>query len=204
MSRASSAAVAVAAAVLASAAAAAPLAAQLPGEPHASLWVGAGGTLPLAQPAARHDAGPAATLALDVGVLRRVAVRLEASAGTRALQTRPGGPLGGDQQQVRTLVLARVAPITVRGVAPYVLAGGGVFWQSDRFALRDVANPVPVAAYRQTTSHAARGALVGAGASAGVAAARLFAEARWTRVGGRGGAASDLGLVAGVALPLVR
>lgn len=195
---------ALVAALVAPAAGAAPLAAQAPTGERASVWAGLGGAMPLSQPGVDRSAGAMAVLGLDVPVRSTLAVRLELSADAQELATRAGGPLSGDQQHGRLVALARYAPVTLGRLAPYALAGGGVFWQSDRFTLVDLGNPVPDAAYRQTTSQLARGAMLGVGLATDAARTRLFAEARWTRVGGRDGHAADLGLVAGLALPIAR
>lgn len=191
-----------AAALVGQAGLATPVAAQAPAA--SSVWLGAGGVVPLAQPDADRNAGVAALLALDVPVVPHLTVRMELSADEQSLRGRAGGPLSGDHQHLRTIAVGRYAPLAAGGLSPYLLGGGGVFWQSDRFILRDLSNPVPDAAYRQTTSRAALGAVLGAGLTAEVARTRLFAEARWMRVGGIGGATTDVGVFGGVTLPIAR
>lgn len=180
----------------------APLGAQAYDATRPSAWVGVGSAVPLSQPGAARGAGAAAVLGLDVPLVADLATRLELAAHAQSLTARASGPLRGDHHHLRTIALARWTPASVGRAAPYVLAGGGVFWQSDRHVLLDLSNPVPDAAFRQTTSRTAWGTLLGAGATATVARTRIFAEVRWTRLGGRDGGTTDLGLLAGVAVPI--
>ena len=168
-----------------------------------SFWLGAGGALPLSQPTIERKTGPTALAGLELAMTPRLSLRAELSGNTQDLSTRADGPLSGDIQQARASLAARFTPITLGRVAPYVLAGAGWFWQSDRIVLTDISNPVPDAAYRQTSSRNTVGALVGAGATAPVGRLRLFGEARWTRAGSSD-PVTDLSILAGVALPLGR
>lgn len=166
-----------------------------------TLWIGAGSALPLAQPGVDRRAGASALAALELPVTERLWLRAEASGDVQELDTRADGPLSGDQQQARATVAARLAPVSLGRVAPYALVGGGLFWQSSRIALRDMSDPVSGAVYRETSSRSAAGVLAGLGATAAVGRSRLFAEARWTRVGGPQGATTDLSVVGGLTLP---
>jgi opacity protein-like surface antigen len=134
----------------------------------------------------------------------RLSLRAELSGNTQELSTRSGGPISGDVQQGRASLAARFTPVTLGRFAPYVLAGAGWFWQSDRIVLTDISNPVPDANYRQTSSQNSAGAILGAGATAPLARLRVFAEGRWTRVGADAGSTTDLTFLAGVAVPLGR
>jgi hypothetical protein len=178
------------------------LAAQEAAPRQLSLWIGAGGAVPLSQPGVDRQAGASALAALELPVTARLGLRVEASAAAQDLDTRADGPLSGDLQQVRATVAARFAPVSMGRVTPYALAGGGLFWQSSRIVLRELSNPVPDAEYRETSSRSAAGVLAGVGATASVARVRLFGEARWTRVGADAGATTDLAILAGVTLPL--
>jgi hypothetical protein len=165
------------------------------------VWVGAGGALPLSEPGVSRRAGLAGLVALELPALPRVALRIEAGGSNQAYETRPGGVLDGDSQHAYLGLAARYAPFAGR-VAPYALAGAGLFWQSDRVILRSVDDPVPDAEYRVTTSHTAAGVIAGAGATTVLAGAPVFAEARWTRIGAGEGPTTDLTLVAGARLSL--
>ena len=182
---------------------AAPVAAQSAPDERHLLRAGVGSAQGLSQPGQARETGPAAFVAAEVPVVGPLWLRTELGAAAQSLASRPGGPLSGDVQQVHLVAAARWTPIAAR-VAPYALAGGGVFWRSDRFSLNDTHEPVHGAVYRVTTSRHARGALLGAGVDAALPAVRLFLEARWTRVGSPDGAITDLMLAGGVTLPLAR
>lgn len=169
-----------------------------------SLWLGAGGAMPLSQPTIDRKAGPGALAAIELAATQRLSLRAEVSGNRHDLDTRADGPLSGDMQLGRASLAARFTPITVGRVATYVLAGAGWFWQSDRIVLTDISNPVPDASYRQTSSDGSVGAILGAGAAGSVARLRVFAEARWARAGSDDGATSDLSVLAGITLPLSR
>lgn len=169
-----------------------------------SLWLGAGGAIPLSQPTIDRKTGPAALAALELAMTPRLSLRAELSGNMQDLSTRADGPISGDVHQGRASLAARFTPITLGRVAPYVLAGAGWFWQSDRIVLTDISNPVPDANYRQTSSQNSAGAILGAGATAPLARLRVFAEGRWTRVGADAGSTTDLSVLAGVTVPLGR
>ncbi|HEX3160542.1 MAG TPA: hypothetical protein VHQ45_18635 [Gemmatimonadaceae bacterium] len=166
-----------------------------------ALWLGAGSAIPLSEPNFERNAGLAGMAALELPARPRLWLRVEASGSTQQLGTRRDSPVRGDVQQTQLSVAARYE-LPAGRIAPYALAGAGLFWQSDRVILRSVDNPVPDAEYRMTTSHTAAGPLLGAGATATVARARLFAEARWSRIGGDGGPTTNLALIGGVTCAL--
>ena len=164
-------------------------------------WVGAGGALPLSEPGASRRAGLAGLVALELPARPHLALRVEGGGSNQAFETRPGGVLDGDSQHAHLGLAARYAPFAGR-VAPYALAGAGLFWQSDRIILHSVDDAVPDAEYRATTSHTGAGVIAGAGATTVLAGAPVFAEARWTRIGADDGPTTDLTLVAGARLSL--
>ncbi len=168
-----------------------------------SLWLGTGGALPLSQPAIGRTVGPGVLAAVEVAASRQLSVRAEWNGNVQKLDTRSEGPLSGDVQQGRASLAARFTPVRLRRVAPYVLAGAGWFWQSDRLVVSDLANPVPDAAYRQTSSHNQLGGILGAGGAADAGRLRVFGEARWTR-SGSSDPTTDISILAGLTIPLGR
>ncbi len=168
-----------------------------------SLWLGTGGAVPLSQPTIGRNVGPGVLAAVEIAATRKLSMRAEWNGNKQTLNTRTDGPLSGDVQQGRASLAARFTPVRLRHVAPYVLAGAGWFWQSDRLAVSDLANPVPDAAYRQTSSLNQAGGILGIGGAADVGRLRLFGEARWTRAGSAD-PTTDLSLLAGLTLPLGR
>lgn len=168
-----------------------------------SLWLGTGGALPLSQPTIDRNVGPGVLAAVEIAATRQLSVRAEWNGNIQRLDTRADGPLSGDVQQGRASLAARFTPVRLRHIAPYVLAGTGWFWQSDRLVVTDLANPVPDAAYRQTSSRNQVGGILGAGGAADVGRLRLFGEARWTRAGSSD-PTTDLSILAGLTLPLGR
>ncbi len=172
--------------------------------PAGSLWGALGATVPLERPGADRATGPGGMIALDQEVSPHVAFRFELSGELQGLSAGSGTLLDGDVQQARVVAATRLTPVTFGRYAPYVVAGIGVAWQSERLTLREASDAVPGAWLRQTSSATAHVALLGAGIRVAGGRLDLFGEARWTRTAVAAAATEDLGIVAGLSVPLPR
>lgn len=61
-----------------------------------SLWVGAGGALPLSQPGLDRKVGPGALAAIELAAMPRLSLRAELSGDLQDLNTRSHGLVSGD------------------------------------------------------------------------------------------------------------
>lgn len=165
-------------------------------------WAGAGAAVPGSRPGTERGIGPSAFLAIELPEHHRLAARVELGADAQGLDYGAGSLLGGDLQQMRLIGALRYRPLSLGRVAPYGVLGAGVAWQSERLTLTDRTNPVPDATFRQTTSWQTGVLLAGAGVATTGARLRAFGEVRWTRANVPDRRTTDVGLIAGLGIPL--